>query len=169
FMVVVPMGWIAAASLRADRDETWTLANYAEAFGSARYLGPVWNSLLLASCAALVAVTLGSGLAWAVGRTDMPGRTLVRALTFAAFVTPPVLGATAWIFLAAPNSGWLNRGWIAVNGAERGPFDIYSLPGAIFVVSLYSYPYTFAFVSSALESLPSELDRAAALLGATWV
>src|SRR5438876_1101853 len=84
----------------------------------------------------------------------------------------PTLGrpnAPAWLFLAAPNSGWLNKGWIALSGAPRGPFNIYSLPGAILVVSLYSYPYAFAFVSDALEAMPADLERAAALLGAGWV
>jgi iron(III) transport system permease protein len=168
-MVVLPLGWIVVASLRADRDESWTLANYVDAFASGRYLGPVWNSLLLSAAVASAAIVLGTGLAWAIGRTDMPGRALLRALIFAAFVTPPFLGATAWIFLAAPNSGWLNRGWIALTGASRGPFNIYSLVGAIFVISLYSYPYAFAFVSTALESMPADLERAAALLGAGWL
>jgi len=35
-MVVLPLGWIVVASLRADRDESWTLANYLDAFASAR-------------------------------------------------------------------------------------------------------------------------------------
>jgi iron(III) transport system permease protein len=113
-------------------------------------------------------VVFGTALAWLVARTDMPAGGAVRLFVFAAFVTPSFLGATAWIFLAAPNAGWLNRGWLAMTGAERGPFDIYSLPGAIFVTALYSYPYTFNFVAGFLETVPSELERSAALLGANW-
>ncbi|HEV8636432.1 MAG TPA: iron ABC transporter permease [Chloroflexota bacterium] len=168
-MVLVPLAWIVLASLQSDATQRWTLSNYADAFLTTRYLAPIRNTAILATSAALCAVVSGTVLAWAIGRTDMPGRAVLRALVFAAFVTPPFLGATAWIFLAAPNSGWLNRGWVALTGAERGWLDIYSLPGAIFVISLYSYPYTFAFVSSALEALPSDMERAAALLGAGWV
>jgi len=98
----------------------------------------------------------------------MPGRDLIRTMVFAAFVTPSFLGAAAWIFLAAPNSGWLNRGAVALTGAEHGPLNIYSLGGAIFVIAMYSYPYTFAFASDALETIPSEMERSAALLGASW-
>src|SRR5579864_4012336 len=107
FLVAVPLVWIVVASLHADADNRLTLANYVEAFTRAIYLAPVRNSLVLASLVALIAVPCGTLLAWAVGRTDMPGRPLVSALVFAAFVTPSFLGATAWIFLAAPNSGWL--------------------------------------------------------------
>jgi iron(III) transport system permease protein len=168
FMVVVPLAWIFVASVHHDRDEHFTLGNYAEAFSRNIYLEPIRNSLLIAVAVAVIATAVGTVLSWAVSRTDMPGRNLIRISTFAAFATPSFLGATAWIFLAAPNSGWLNRAWIALSGAQRGPFDVYSVTGAIFVISLYSYPYTFAFASSALEMIPSDMERAAALLGARW-
>ena len=169
FMVVVPLVWIGVASVHADADNRLTLANYVDAFTHAIYLQPVRNSLLLASLVALIAVPCGTLLAWAVGRTDMPGRGLLRGLVFAAFVTPSFLGATAWIFLAAPNSGWLNRVWVTLTGASHGPLNIYSLGGAVFVIAMYSYPFAFAFVSSALELVPSEMERSAAMLGAGWL
>ena len=169
FMVVVPLVWICIASVHGDADNRLTLANYGEAFTRAIYLHPIRNSLVLASLVALIAVPCGTLLAWAVGRTDMPGRGLVRGLTFAAFVTPSFLGATAWIFLAAPNAGWFNRAWVVLTGAAHGPLNIYSLGGAIFVIAMYSYPFTFAFVSSALELVPSEMERSAAMLGAGWL
>ncbi len=168
-MVIVPLAWIVVASAHADLDNRLTLANYVEAFTRTIYLEPIRNSLILASLVSVLAVASGTVVAWAVGRTDMPGRAVIRMLVFAAFVTPPFLGATAWIFLAAPHSGWLNRAWVGLTGAPQGPFNIYSLGGAIFVVSLYSYPYTFAFVSSALELVPSEMERSATLLGAGWL
>jgi iron(III) transport system permease protein len=167
-MVVLPIGWIFWSSLHADRTEVLTLGNYVEAFSRTIYLEPIRNSLVLAASVGVLSVVFGTVLAWLVARTDMPAAGMVRLLVFAAFVTPSFLGAIAWIFLAAPNSGWLNRGWIALTGAQRGPFDIYSLPGAIFVITLYSFPYTFNFVATFLETIPSDMERAAALLGASW-
>jgi len=167
-MVCVPLGWIFFASVHSDQGDRFTLLNYVEAFSKAIYLSPIRNSLLLASAAALIALLCGTFLSWAVSLTDMPGRNLIRAMVFAAFVTPSFLGAAAWTFLAAPNSGWLNRAAVAFFGTQRGPFNIYSLGGAIFVISMYSYPYTFAFANNALETIPSEMERSAALLGAKW-
>jgi len=169
FMVIVPLTWILIASLHADLGNRLTLVNYLDAFTRLIYLEPIRNSLILASSVAVTAVVIGTVMAWAVSRTDIPGRNLIRMFVFAAFVTPSFLGATAWIFLAAPNSGWLNRGWVALTGAERGPLDIYSLGGAVFVIALYSFPYTFAFVSNALEVVPSDMERSAAMLGADWL
>jgi len=168
-MVLVPLAWIVLGSLQSDVDSSWTLANYSEGFSRTIYLEPIRNSFVLASVVALSAVVVGTVLAWAVSRTDMPGRGVIRSLVFAAFVTPSFLGAIAWIFLAAPNSGWLNRGWAALTGAQHGPFNIYTFNGAMFVIALYSYPYAFTFVASALELIPSELERSAALLGAGWL
>ena len=83
----------------------------------------------------------------------------------AGFVTPSFLGAIAWIFLAAPNSGMVNN-WIRLLFHVDHPvFNIYGLTGCIFVIALYSIPYTFSFVSGTLELMSSELEDAATTLG----
>ena len=53
-----------------------------------------------------------------------------------------------------------------VTGAEAGPFNIYSFPGLVFVIALYSFPYIFIFTSAALELVSSEMEDAANILGA---
>jgi len=168
-LVLIPLLWIFASSLQVDATTQWTLSNYVDGFSRSIYLEPIRNSLLISAVVAVVAVLLGTLLAWAVSRTDMPCAGLVRSLVFAAFVTPSFLGAIAWIFLAAPNSGWFNKAVVGLTGVAKGPFNIYSVPGAILVIALYSYPYAFTFVASALELMPSELEQSAALLGAGWL
>jgi iron(III) transport system permease protein len=96
----------------------------------------------------------------------MPGKAFVRLMVFAAFVTPPYLGAIGWILLAGPNSGWLNKVWMALTGAGHGIFNIYSMTGLILVVAVTSFPYTFVFTSSALDLVSSEMEDAANILGA---
>jgi iron(III) transport system permease protein len=166
-MVVLPLGWLVFTSLQQPETGRLTLANYREAFSAKIYLQPILNSLILAFSVATIAVLVGTPLALLMARTNLPGRTVLRAAIVAAFVTPSFLGAQAWMLLAAPNSGWLNKSWVALTGAEHGPLNIYSLAGAIFVMALYNIPYTFTFVSVALLALPSELEDAAAILGAS--
>src|ERR1700688_4635795 len=96
----------------------------------------------------------------------MPCKGLIRLLVLGAFVTPPYLGSIAWILLAGPNSGWLNRIWMAVTGAHEGLFNIYSFTGLAFNIALYSFPYIFIFTSAALEVVSSEMEDAANILGA---
>jgi iron(III) transport system permease protein len=85
----------------------------------------------------------------------------------ASFVTPPFLGAIAWELLAAPNSGLLNKAFRAVTGAEQDEylFNIYSLPGLIFVISCYTFPYVFVLVANALDRIPADLEDASSILG----
>ena len=67
------------------------------------------RALKLGAGAAILAGAFAVPLAWGVSRTNMPARGFVRMLVLATFITPPYTGAVAWILLAGPNAGWLNR------------------------------------------------------------
>jgi iron(III) transport system permease protein len=166
-LVIVPLGWLLAISVQRPEVGGLTLHNYVEAFTTSIYLRPILNSLILATCVATIATLLGTPLAWLIARTTLPGRKALRALITAAFVTPSFIGAEAWILLAAPNSGWINKAFVAATHAGHGPLNIFTLGGAIFVMALYNVPYTFTFVAGGLELLPVELEDASSTLGAS--
>jgi iron(III) transport system permease protein len=169
FLVVSPFVYLVLTSFQAERTGAFTFQNYATAYGRARYVDALFNSLQLGAGAALLAAALAVPLAWGCSRTNMPGRGFVRMLVLATFITPPYTGAVAWILLAGPNAGWLNRIYMMLTGAEAGPFNIYSFPGLVVVIALYSFPYIFIFTSAALELVSSEMEDAANILGAgTW-
>jgi iron(III) transport system permease protein len=165
-LVVYPMVWLVLKSLQPAAGEGLTLQNYVVAFSTPRYLEAIWNSLRVSFSVAVLSLAMGVPMAWAVSRTDMPAKGLVRASVLGAFVTPAFLGAIAWILLAGPNAGWLNRLFVALTGASAGPLNIYSLPGLVFVISIYTYPYVFLFTATALELMSSEMEDAATILGA---
>jgi iron(III) transport system permease protein len=162
----LPLFWLGLKSVVLPETMTFSLQNYGEVFTSKRMLTAILNSLLLATGVGAMSVAIGVPMAWAVTRTTMPLRGLMKTLLLVAFTTPHFLGGIAWILLAAPNSGWLNRLYTSVTGGEQGPFNVYSLWGAIFVVGIYSYPYAFLLTSSALEFVSSEMEEAATVLGA---
>jgi iron(III) transport system permease protein len=143
-----------------------TLENYVYAFGRARYLEALGNSLLFGAATTLVAAVLALPLAWGVARTHMAGKILIRTGLLAAFVTPSYLGAIAWILLAGPSAGWINHAWMVLSGAERGLFNVYSFGGLVFVSALYGIPYIFIYVSDGLSAVSAEMEEAARMLGA---
>jgi iron(III) transport system permease protein len=167
-LVVYPIVEVLLISLQHTngRPAGLTLDSYALAFGKARYLQGFWNSALLGAGVATLCMALTVPMAWAVARTDMPGKRLVRAMVMLTFITPPFLGATSWVLLAAPNAGWLNRAYVAATGASAGPLNIYSMTGLAFVIAIYSIPYSFVFTTAALELVSSEIEDAANILGA---
>jgi iron(III) transport system permease protein len=140
--------------------------NYLYAFGQARYVQALWNSLLYGAATTLVATLLALPLAWGFARIQMPGKTIIRTGVLAAFVTPSYIGAVAWILLTGPNAGWINQAWMFLSGAERGPFNIYSFSGIVFVSALYAIPYIFMYVSDGLAAVSSEMEDTARMLGA---
>jgi iron(III) transport system permease protein len=143
-----------------------TLGNYVQAFSRPRYLLGFQNSFLLGFSVACLCLIFAVPMAWGVSRTNMPGKNLIQLLVLSTFVTPPFLGATSWILLAGPNAGWINRAFVGIFGTETGILDIYSFPGVVFVIAIYSFPYTFVFTKAALDLVSSEMEDAANCLGA---
>jgi iron(III) transport system permease protein len=152
-----------------DSSGAHTFGNYVEIVSRWRYLIGYRNSLALGFSVACLCVLFAVPMAWGVSRTNMPGKNLIQVLVLATFVTPPFLGATSWILLAGPNAGWINRAYMAIFGAETGIFNIYSFPGLVFVIAIYSFPYTFVFTKAALDLVSSEMEDAANCLGAGQV
>ncbi|QCP52975.1 iron ABC transporter permease [Trinickia violacea] len=166
FLVASPMLRLLISSFEEAETGRFTFANYRDAYGSLRHLQALLNSLELGAGVALLAGVLGVPIAWAISRTDMPAKSFVRLTVLGAFITPPYLGAIGWILLAGPNSGWLNRVWMAFTGGDHGIFNVYSMTGLILVVGVASFPYVFVFTNSALDLVSSEMEDAANILGA---
>src|SRR5882724_9821788 len=166
FLVASPMVRLVISSFQDPETHRLTFANYVEAYGRARHLQALWNTFVLGLGVAFLAGIFGVPIAWAISRTDMPGKGFVRLMVFAAFITPPYLGAIGWILLAGPNAGWLNKVWMGLTGAEHGIFNVYSMTGLIVVVAVTSFPYVFVFTNSALDLVSSEMEDAANILGA---
>jgi iron(III) transport system permease protein len=166
FLVVNPLFQLVHTSLQDADTGGFTLMNYVAAYSRPRYVVAMWNSIRLGFTVTVLCLAFAVPMAWAVSRTDMPCKGLVRILVLGAFITPPYLGAIGWILLAGPNSGWLNRIWMAMTGAEHGLFDIYTFNGLAFNIAVYSFPYIFIFSAAALDLVSSEMEDAANILGA---
>lgn len=169
-LVVAPLGKMVVISFEAQETGEFTLANYLTAYGRQRYLDALRNSLLLGLYSAAISTVLAVPMAWAVSRTDMPGKTFTWVMVLAAFIMPPYLGAIGWILLAGPNAGWINQVWRWATGAHDPLVNVYTFTGLAFVIALHSFPLVFIFVKSALDLISSEMEDAANILGGgTWV
>jgi iron(III) transport system permease protein len=166
FLVVSPIVRLLLASFEVPGEGGFTLSNYAEAYGRARYLQALWNSLMLGAATALLSVIFGVPLAWALSRTDVPYRTLIWLVVLGAFIVPPYLGAVGWILLAGPNSGWINQFMQWLSGGDVTFVNIYTFWGLALIIALNSFPFIFLFTKAALDLISSEMEDAANILGA---
>ena len=170
-LIVLPIYWLFYYSV-SDRSGAFTLANFSTLFSDPSFIDPLITTLIVSVSTGVVCCVVAAPMGWLVARTDMPGARLVRYLVMASFVTPPFLGAIAWELLAAPNSGLLNKLFRVVTGAppDEYLFNIYTLPGLIFVIACYTFPYVFVLVANALDRIPGDLEDASSILGGrTWI
>jgi iron(III) transport system permease protein len=169
FLVVAPLAKLFISSFEAQKTGAFTLENYAVAYGRERYLAALANSLLLGLSSATLAVIFAVPMAWAVSRTDMPGKSITWIAVLGAFILPPYLCAIGWILLAGPNSGFINVFWRDLTGLPGPLFNIFSFAGIALVIALNTFPLVFIFVKAALDLVSSEMEDAASNLGAgTW-
>ncbi len=163
-LILLPLGWLATMSVTGASGPT--LGHYARAFSDVAVLRALRNTVVLAFWVGVVSVAVGTPMAWLCARTDMPGAGVLRGLILASFVTPPFLGAFAWVMLAGPNAGILNRLYRGLTGATDPVVDIFTMTGLVFVIALYTLPYVFIMLSNTLALIASDLEEAASILGA---
>lgn len=145
-LFLFPAGYLAWASFGLG-------VGLVEILASARILGPLGNSLLIAASAAASSMVLGTTLAWMVARTDLAGRRLWQVVLPLPLVIPSFVGATA--LLSAFGRGGL------VPFVPR----IEGFWGALIVLTLLSYPYVYLPVLARLTTTAPTLEEVSRLLG----
>jgi len=122
----------------------------------------VANTLVMSLLVGIGAVALGLPIGWLTARTDLPFRRTLTVLTIIPFAVPSYVLAFAVIGMFGP-TGTL-AGLLAPLGVAQIP-DLYGLPGAVFVLTLATYPYVALAVRAAARRLDPGLLEAARTLG----
>ncbi len=164
-LIVYPAAILLERSFRDDGG-AFSWAWYVQAYTSERNLSAIVNTIIVATGSAVLAAVSGTLLAWAVVRTDMPGRRVVEMASIVPFISTSFIGALAWILLGSPETGLINQFWRFL-GNEEALIDIFSIEGIIFVIALYEMPFVFLLVGGALRSMDPALEEASLSSGAS--
>jgi iron(III) transport system permease protein len=171
YIAVIPLVFLLWQSFRtpqtADTDAVFTLANYATAYGSRETLDLFWTSVRFAAGTAVLALVLGTGLAWMNERTNTPFKSVFFALSLIPLVIPSILFTVAWILLASPQIGIVNLVLQAWLGLQQPPFNIYSVGGMVWVDGLHYSPMAFLLMSAAFRAMDPSLEESATMSGAS--
>jgi iron(III) transport system permease protein len=139
--------------------------NFAALFQDQRFYRALTNTLIAGTGATIVSCAFGLGLAWIVARSDIPGRSWFDTLNLVPFFLSPFVGAVSWTYLGAPNAGMLNRLSVMIGG-PGDLFNVWSLGGVIWVLSLFYTPYVYLMVIGPLRRMDPALEDAARVHGA---
>ncbi len=110
--------------------------------------------------AALVNAVFGSLLAWVLVRYDFPGRRLLDAIVDFPFALPTAVAGLTLANLLAAN-GWLGKYLVPM-----GIHGAYSALGVMIALTFVGLPFVVRTLQPVLQNLESEVEEAAATLGA---
>lgn len=143
----------------------FTLSGFARAYGDERIGALVGNSLWFAVGAALLSLFVGTALAYLNVRTDVPFKALFFAASIIPLIIPGILYTIAWIFLASPEIGLLNKVLEPVFGP--GVLDVFTVWGMIWVEGLHLSPIVFLLMVATFRSMDPSLEESALMCGAS--
>jgi iron(III) transport system permease protein len=133
-------------------------------FADADFWHALKNSVLIAAGMTVIAVPLGSLLAFVMERTDLPGKRWFEPLILVpSFVSPMVL-SFGFVVAAGP------VGFYTVWSQELfgiAPWGINSLLAMTVIAGLTHVPNVYVYASAALKSLGSDVEEAARSAGAS--
>ncbi len=168
FLALYPTVMLLYGSLStADLGEAGelTLANYRAAYADPETYRLLLNSFVFALGASVFSLVLAGSLAWITVRTNAPLRGVFELTAIVPNIFPPVLIAIAWTLLLSPSVGLVNVTLKSVFGLSEGAFNVYSMPGLIFVEGLTLTPLAFLIISAALRGMDPSLEESARMAG----
>ncbi len=118
-------------------------------------------SLVSASLATAVSVVLGVPLAWVLARSELRGRSVLRALVTVPLVLPPVVGGVA-LFLVLGRQGIVGS-WLDDAFGITIPF---TTTAVVIAETFVAMPFLVISVEGALRAADARFEDAAATLGA---
>ncbi|MDX5893854.1 ABC transporter permease [Rubrobacter radiotolerans] len=160
--LLVSLGLLLPPAYLLVRSLDGGLLDFWEVVSEANTLLVLGRSVLLAATVTLAAVSVAVPLAWLTVRTDLPARRLWAVLGALPLVIPSYVGGFVLISALGPRG--MLQGSLERFGVERLP-EIYGFPGAALALTLFTYPYVFLTVRSALKNLDPAMEEASRILG----
>jgi iron(III) transport system permease protein len=129
---------------------------------------PLLNTLFTGSVAAGFALLLGGLLSWFVTRTDLPARGWLKTLLTLPYIIPSFAIALAWETLFRnPNIGGQPGFFQIVFNVPPPEWLSYGPVPVIITMVIHFFPFALLLVSGALETIDTQLEEGAELLGAS--
>ena len=153
--LVFPLAWLVIEAVTVDPERARELLF---SRGTAEVVA---NSLLLMTGVTAGSIAVGVPLAYLTVRTDLPFRRFWSVVVALPLVVPSYVGAFAFVSAFGPQGEF--HALLAPLGVDRLP-EVYGLPGSVFVITLYTYPYVYLTTRAALLSFDTTLIEAARTL-----
>lgn len=160
--IILPIYLVLKNSLVDNESGRLTLENFKLFFSRKFYWVTLLNSFKVTIVSTMLAVIIGLPLAYMLRRVKIFGNSFIQILIIVSYISPPFIGAYAWIQLLGRN-GIITK---FINNLFNLQFDgIYGFSGIVLVLTLQSFPLIFVYISGALKNMDNSLVEAAESLG----
>lgn len=126
----------------------------------------IQTSLLLVFCTALFTIFIGLSLAWLVAQYQFPLRNFFKWALILPLSIPPFIGAYTYHgilnYTGVIQTTLRNSFDITVNPKY---FDIMNVPGAVFIYTMFLFPYVYTITRVFLSQQSASLIESARMLG----
>ncbi|WP_295371667.1 putative 2-aminoethylphosphonate ABC transporter permease subunit [uncultured Pseudacidovorax sp.] len=156
--LLLPLGAILSQALQQTEERSgW--GHFRAYLASPALLGSLWNSLWVSALVTTLVIPLAFGFAYALTRSCMPAKGLLRSITLLPLLAPSLLSAISLIY------------WFGNQGAAKGlwqalGFDsIYGAPGIVLAECFATFPHALMILVTALSLADARLYEAADAMG----
>lgn len=154
-LVALPVGVLLARGLRDGPGAVWAAVTEPTA------LDAIALSLGTAAVATAVNAVVGTAVAWALVRWEIPGRRLLAALVDLPLAIPTLVAGVLIIALSGPHTA------VGRTLASAGLPIAFARPGIVLALLFVTLPFVVRAVEPVLEELDPAEEEAACTLGAT--
>ena len=170
FSVVFPVLLVVLQSFQVappGQPARYGLDGWRAAFAEPGLRAALVNTLTVTLVRQLVSLPLAVFIAWLLARTDLPGGRWLEFAFWAAFFLPPLTVTLSWILLLDPEYGLINTVLAQLPGMGKGPFDIYSFWGIVWVhVITGSLTVKVILLTPAFRNMNTAFEEASKVAGA---
>ncbi|MBD3764515.1 MAG: iron ABC transporter permease [Rhodobacterales bacterium] len=159
--VALPLAELVRQAFIGQKSGAFGIENFVSFFGSGFFRRALKNSLVSATLATMIALVIGLPLAFVFARFDFPGKPWIEVAILLSMLSPPFVGAYAWIILFG-RSGFVT---LAARDAGIGLPTIYGPTGIALASAFSLFPLVFLVVRGAFLRVDRGLEEAAASLG----
>ena len=149
-------------------DPVYGLDNWRSAFSQPELFTAVGNTFLIFGLQLVIGFPIAIAIAWSLARVRMPFTYGLEFLFWVEYLVPSISITIGWMLLMDPVLGFLNRAITWLPFVDSGPFNIFSVPGIIWVHIVGStVPSGVILLTPAFRNMDVSLEEASRVSGSS--
>jgi iron(III) transport system permease protein len=173
FVVLAPIVFLVINSFQLARPGeavSYGLQNWVIALTEPGMVEAIVNTFTRTAVGLVVGFPIAVFVAWLLARTDIPGKNWLDLMFWMTFFMPILPITLGWILLLDPEFGLVNQFLVNLLGVEKGPFNIYSFAGVVWVhLVTRTIVVMIILLTPAFRNMDSSFEEASRVSGVGYL